>query len=144
MLIESLAGKTSSQTGKYQEISAFQQVEDDDLIGYFGKELLANGFNSYGNEVMYSGVSGEQLKAEIFIGVVYYQRLRHMVNDKAQARSTGPTDILTKQPVKGRKKHGGIRFGEMERDALLAHGVSFCLKDRLFNSSDYSEGKNYF
>ena len=67
-----------------------------------------------------------------------------MVNDKAQARSTGPTDILTRQPVKGRKKHGGIRLGEMERDALLAHGVSFCLKDRLFNSSDYSEGKlNY-
>jgi len=140
MLIESLAGKTSSLSGKYHEISAFQQCEDDDLIGYFGKELLKNGFNSHGNEIMYSGVSGEQLKAEIFIGVVYYQRLRHMVNDKAQARSTGPTDILTKQPVKGRKKHGGIRFGEMERDALLAHGVSFCLKDRLFNSSDYSEG----
>jgi DNA-directed RNA polymerase I subunit RPA2 len=96
---------------------------------------------------MYSGVSGLQMKAEIFMGVVYYQRLRHMVNDKAQARSLGPIDVLTRQPVKGRKNQGGIRFGEMERDSLLAHGVSFCLHDRLFNCSDYSEGKffsNFF
>ena len=141
MLIESLAGKTGALKGKFHAISAFQQCEDDDIIGHFGKELLGCGFNSHGNEIMYSGVSGQQMKAEIFIGTVYYQRLRHMVNDKAQARSTGPTDILTRQPVKGRKHHGGIRFGEMERDGLLAHGVSFCLKERLFNSSDYSEGK---
>ncbi len=140
MLIESLAGKSSALNGKFHEITPFQQIEDDDLVGYVGKELQTHGLNSHGNEIMYSGISGEKLHAEIFIGVVYYQRLRHMVNDKAQARSTGPTDILTKQPVKGRKKQGGIRFGEMERDALLAHGVSFCLKERLFNSSDYSEG----
>lgn len=140
MLIESLAGKSGSLHGKFQEITAFQQFENDDIIGYFGKELLEKGYNYYGNEVMYSGVSGLQMKAEIYIGVVYYQRLRHMVNDKAQARSLGPIDVLTRQPVKGRKNQGGIRFGEMERDSLLAHGVSFCLHDRLFNCSDYSEG----
>jgi DNA-directed RNA polymerase I subunit RPA2 len=141
MLIESLAGKSGSMHGKFQEVSAFQQFEDDDIIGFFGKELLEKGYNYCGNEVMYSGVSGLQLKADIFVGVVYYQRLRHMVNDKAQARSTGKIDVLTRQPVKGRKNQGGIRFGEMERDSLLSHGVSYCLKDRLFNCSDYSEGK---
>jgi len=140
MLIESLAGKSGSLHGKFQEVSAFQQFENDDIIGFFGKELLDKGYNYYGSEIMYSGISGLQMKAEIFMGVVYYQRLRHMVNDKAQARSLGPIDVLTRQPVKGRKNQGGIRFGEMERDSLLAHGVSFCLHDRLFNCSDYSEG----
>lgn len=88
---------------------------------------------------MYSGFYGIPMKCEIYLGIVYYQRLRHMVSDKYQARANGPVDILTQQPVKGRKKHGGIRLGEMERDALLAHGVSFILHDRLMNCSDYSE-----
>lgn len=87
---------------------------------------------------MYSGVTGEQFSADIYIGLVYYQRLRHMVNDKFQVRTTGPVDPLTRQPVKGRKRSGGIRFGEMERDALLAHGTSFLLQDRLMNCSDYT------
>ena len=80
------------------------------------------------------------MKVDIYMGLVYYQRLRHMVSDKSQARATGPYDVLTHQPVKGRKKMGGIRFGEMERDSLLAHGASFCLNDRLMKCSDYSEG----
>ena len=79
---------------------------------------------------MYSGIYGNMMKAEIYIGVVYYQRSRHMVSDKSQARSTGPVDVLTQQPVKGRKKQGGIRLREWERDALLAHSVAFCLHDR--------------
>ena len=140
MLIESLAGKSGVMNGKFQEYPTFAQFENDDAIGFFGKELVRNGFNYYGNEILYSGVSGIQLKAEIFIGVVYYQRLRHMVGDKYQARSTGPIEVLSRQPLKGRKKGGGIRVGEMERDSLLAHGISYCVNDRLFKSSDYSEG----
>lgn len=88
---------------------------------------------------MYSGITGVEMKADIYIGIVYYQRLRHMVNDKFQVRTTGPVHNLTQQPVKGRKRAGGIRFGEMERDSLLAHGVSFILQDRLMNCSDYSQ-----
>jgi DNA-directed RNA polymerase I subunit RPA2 len=106
---------------------------------------------------MYSGITGEEFSADIYIGVVYYQRLRHMVLDKFQVRTTGPVDPVTRQPVKvnifflantdhdlslsflkGRKRAGGIRFGEMERDALIAHGTSFLLQDRLMNCSDYS------
>lgn len=87
---------------------------------------------------MYSGITGEEFPADIYIGLVYYQRLRHMVGDKWQVRTVGPVDQITRQPVKGRKKGGGIRFGEMERDALLAHGTSYLLQDRLMNCSDYS------
>ena len=87
---------------------------------------------------MYSGVDGRVLKADIFIGVLYYIRLRHMVGDKFQVRSLGPVDPITRQPVKGRKNAGGIRFGEMERDSLLSHGTAFLLQDRLFNCSDKS------
>ena len=140
MLIESLAGKSGSMQGKFKSFIPFEKAPNDDIISLLGEELVKEGFNYNGTEILYSGVSGQQLKADIYIGVVYYQRLRHMVNDKAQARSTGPIDILTRQPVKGRKNNGGIRFGEMERDGLLAHGISYCLNDRLFKSSDYSEG----
>lgn len=140
MLIESLAGKTGSLQGKFKQTKQWEKYEDDDIISHFGSELLKQGYNYYGNETMYSGIFGVQMKVDIFIGVVYYQRLRHMVSDKSQARATGPIDALTHQPVKGRKKHGGIRFGEMERDSLLAHGAAFALNDRLLKCSDYSEG----
>ena len=76
------------------------------------------------------------MHADLYIGVVYYQRLRHMVSDKYQVRATGMVNALTRQPVKGRKKGGGIRLGEMERDSLLSHGTAFCLHDRLLNCSD--------
>ena len=78
----------------------------------------------------------QQLQTHIFLGVVYYQRLRHMVSDKSQVRATGKINAITQQPVKGRKHGGGIRVGEMERDSLISHGTTFLLRDRLMNSSD--------
>jgi len=140
MLIESLAGKAGALHGIWQDSTPFQRYYDDSPVAYFGHQLLQAGFNYYGTETMYSGLYGNELKVDIYMGVVYYQRLRHMVSDKYQARSTGPIDILTHQPVKGRKHHGGIRLGEMERDSLLAHGAAFLLHDRLLHCSDYSEG----
>lgn len=138
MMIESMAGKSAALHGLCHDATPFTFSEDQPAVDYFGKLLTAGGYNYYGTERMYSGTSGVELEANIFIGVVYYQRLRHMVSDKFQVRSTGPVDILTHQPVKGRKRAGGIRFGEMERDSLLAHGTSFLLQDRLLNCSDKS------
>ena len=122
--------------GKFQDSTPFQFSEKHRAADYFGEQLAAAGYNYHGSESLYSGLSGVQMQADIFIGVVYYQRLRHMVSDKSQVRATGPNNVLTRQPIKGRKKHGGIRFGEMERDSLLAHGASFLLQDRLMNCSD--------
>ena len=136
MLIESLAGKSGALRGEFQDSTPFRFDEKQRAVDEFGAQLAAAGYAYYGTETMYSGVTGEALGVDIFYGVVYYQRLRMMVKDKAQVRSTGPINALTRQPVKGRKKGGGIRVGEMERDALLAHGVSFLLHDRLHASSD--------
>jgi DNA-directed RNA polymerase I subunit RPA2 len=136
MLIESMAGKTSALSGRFQDGTPFAFHEGCDAISHFGTQLVAAGYNYYGSEPVHSGCSGLLMHVEIFLGVVYYQRLRHMVSDKSQVRGTGPVHQLTQQPVKGRKRHGGIRLGEMERDALLAHGASFLLHDRLVISSD--------
>jgi DNA-directed RNA polymerase I subunit RPA2 len=146
MFVESLAGKTGALLGAAQDATPFllgegstRGVPETSALEFFGEELVKLGYNYYGNESMYSGITGEEFKADIYIGLVYYQRLRHMVADKYQVRTTGPVHNLTQQPVKGRKRAGGIRFGEMERDSLLAHGVSFLLQDRLMNCSDYSQ-----
>ena len=136
MLVESMAGKSGALRGEFQEGTPFRFNEEHRAVDAFGAQLAAAGYSYAGTETMYSGVTGEALGVDIFYGVVYYQRLRHMVKDKAQVRSTGPTNALTRQPVKGRKKGGGIRFGEMERDALLAHGGAWLLHDRLHSSSD--------
>ncbi|ODV91502.1 hypothetical protein CANCADRAFT_71761 [Tortispora caseinolytica NRRL Y-17796] len=138
MFVESLAGKSGALHGVAQEATPWQFSEDYTAADHFGEQLLKAGYNYHGNEPMYSGITGEEFKVDIYIGVVYYQRLRHMVNDKYQVRSTGPVNVLTMQPVKGRKRHGGIRVGEMERDALIGHGSSFLLRDRLLNCSDYT------
>ncbi|KAH6940188.1 hypothetical protein HPB50_026310 [Hyalomma asiaticum] len=138
MMIESMAGKSSVLHGVVHDATPFKFSEDQTASEYFGELLHKAGYNYYGTERMYSGVDGREMEADIFFGVVYYQRLRHMVADKYQVRTTGPVDTLTHQPVKGRKRAGGIRFGEMERDSLLAHGASFLLQDRLFNCSDKS------
>lgn len=138
MFVESLAGKAGALHGLAQDSTPFRFDEENTAADYFGHQLMKAGYNYHGNEPMYSGITGEELHADIYIGVVYYQRLRHMVNDKYQVRTTGPIHEITGQPVKGRKRGGGIRVGEMERDSLLAHGAAFLLQDRLFNCSDYS------
>ncbi|CDK25868.1 unnamed protein product [Kuraishia capsulata CBS 1993] len=139
MFVESLAGKAGALHGIAQDSTPWKFSEDDTPADFFGEQLKSAGYNYHGNEPMYSGATGEELRADIYIGVVYYQRLRHMVNDKFQVRSTGPVNSLTMQPVKGRKRNGGIRVGEMERDALIGHGTAFLLQDRLLNCSDYTQ-----
>ncbi|KAI4290994.1 DNA-directed RNA polymerase I subunit RPA2 [Pancytospora philotis] len=150
MLLESMCGKAAMVTGEEQDATPFVKntyFKEDETAGAagasqrrnIGEELEACGFNYYGNEPMYSGITGTEFKTDIFIGSVYYQRLRHMVNDKYQVRTSGAVVATTRQPVGGRKNKGGIRFGEMERDALIAHGVSCMLKDRLLDCSDRAE-----
>lgn len=119
MLVESMAGKAAAMHGLAQDATPFTFVEftvsrvlrpdycgrfseSDTAIDYFGKQLRAAGYNYYGNEPMYSGITGQEFTADIYFGVVYYQRLRHMVLDKFQVRTTGPVDPLTRQPVKVR------------------------------------------
>ncbi|BBN05770.1 DNA-directed RNA polymerase I subunit RPA2 [Marchantia polymorpha subsp. ruderalis] len=147
MLLESMAAKVGILKGEFINATPFQKCaadsksshknKDESLVDKYGKQLKEYGFNYHGTEVMYSGVLGTELTCEIYIGCVYYQRLRHMVGDKYQVRSTGAVNPVTRQPVKGRKFGGGIRFGEMERDSLLAHGAAYLLHDRLHTCSDY-------
>ncbi|KAJ2941561.1 hypothetical protein O0L34_g14613 [Tuta absoluta] len=139
MMIECMAGKAASLHGHVHDATPFRFNEKDTAINYFGRLLTLGGYNYYGTERMYSGVDGREMQADIFFGVIHYQRLRHMVSDKWQVRTTGAVDALTRQPVKGRRRGGGVRLGEMERDALISHGASFLLQDRLFHCSDKSE-----
>jgi DNA-directed RNA polymerase I subunit RPA2 len=143
MMIELMAGKSGSLHGCSYDATPFRFSEQETAIDHFGRLLVEGGYSYYGTERMYSGIDGREMKADIFFGVVYYQRLRHMVSDKWQVRSTGPVDPVTRQPVKGRRKGGGVRFGEMERDALVSHGAAFLLQDRLFRCSDQSQVSNF-
>ncbi|XP_035705824.1 DNA-directed RNA polymerase I subunit RPA2 isoform X2 [Folsomia candida] len=136
MMIEILAGKGGALHGLVHDATPFKFSEDDSAIDYFGKLLEKAGYNYYGTERMYSGTDGRELTVDIFFGIVHYQRLRHMVSEKWQVRSTGPIDSVTHQPNKGRRRGGGVRFGEMEKDCLLSHGASYLLQDRLFYGSD--------
>lgn len=139
MMVELLAGKAGAVNGRVYDSTPFIYDEAYPADIHFGEVLKKAGLNYYGVERMYSGFSGEELEAEIFFGPIYYQRLRHMVGDKFQARaSKGPNDPITTQPVKGRAKGGGVRLGEMERDGLISHGCTLLGRDRLFQCSDYS------
>lgn len=109
MMIESMAGKSGSFIGTVHDATPFTFGEDNPAADHYGQLLQSLGYNYYGTERMYSGVDGRELKADIFLGLLFYIRLRHMVGDKYQVRSTGPIDQMTHQPVKGRKRAGGIR-----------------------------------
>ncbi len=131
-LIECLLSKVAVLEGKEGDATPFSDINVDDI----SQALESYGFKGDGTEVLYNGETGEPMESRIFIGPTYYQRLKHMVNDKIHSRSTGPITKLTRQPLEGRSKDGGLRLGEMERDAVISHGAANFLKDRMFYNSD--------
>ena len=135
MMMESITGKAAAIRGRKVDASAFVGEKVDEVKGV----LEDAGFKYSGKEIMYDGRTGKQFPVEVFIGVVYYQKLHHMVADKIHARARGQVQMLTKQPTEGRARGGGLRFGEMERDCIIAYGASMILKDRLLDESDKSD-----
>ena len=131
-LKETLLGKVLVELGLFGDGTSFGQLS----IDFIRKELLKVGYESNGNELMYNGQTGEQIETSIFIGPVFYQRLKHMVRDKQHSRSIGPMVNLTRQPAEGRSRDGGLRFGEMERDCMVSHGASRFTRGRLYDASD--------
>ena len=131
-LIECLLGKVCSLAGVYGDGTPFMGTSVESISGM----LEQYDFEHNGNEILYNGFTGRQMESKIFIGPTYYQRLKHMVEDKIHSRSTGPMVLLTRQPAEGRARDGGLRFGEMERDCMIAHGSLQFLKERMIDVSD--------
>lgn len=133
-VMEVLAGKTAALTGNFVDASPFDGQSEVELR----KQLGDLGFNNTGTEVMYDPKTGKKMKVEIYVGSLYYLRLSHQVENKIQARGTGPVQLLTRQPAEGRIRGGGLKLGEMEKDALISHGAALLLKERF--SSDQTTG----
>jgi DNA-directed RNA polymerase II subunit RPB2 len=132
--VETITGKACAIYGSYGDCTAFNN--NGSKIGVFGDLLTKSGYHSSGNEILYNGMTGEQLEVEVFIGPNYYMRLKHMVKDKVNYRARGPNTGLTRQPVSGRANDGGLRIGEMERDVLISHGISEFLRESMMERGD--------
>jgi len=133
-LVECITGKASLYYGGFSDCTAFNN--DGSKIKVFGEMLTKAGYHSSGNDILYNGMTGEQLETEIFMGPTYYMRLKHMVKDKINYRARGPTTALSRQPVAGRANDGGLRIGEMERDAVISHGASAFLRESMMERAD--------
>ncbi len=134
-LKETLLGKALLELGLFGDGTSFGKFDIKDIC----KELTQLGYESTGNELLYDGLTGEQIETSIFVGPAFYQRLKHMVNDKQHSRSIGPMVNLTRQPAEGRSRDGGLRYGEMERDCMCSHGASRFNKGRIYDASDAFE-----
>uniref|UniRef100_A0A182YG21 DNA-directed RNA polymerase subunit beta n=1 Tax=Anopheles stephensi TaxID=30069 RepID=A0A182YG21_ANOST len=132
-LIECIQGKLGSNKGEIGDATPFNDAVNVQKISTFLQEY---GYHLRGNEVMYNGHTGRKINAQVFLGPTYYQRLKHMVDDKIHSRARGPVQILVRQPMEGRARDGGLRFGEMERDCQISHGAAQFLRERLFEVSD--------
>jgi DNA-directed RNA polymerase II subunit RPB2 len=131
--METLLGKVACELGFLGDGSPFNEVTIEKLSSILRDKL---GLEPYGNEILYNGYNGKMMNTSIFVGPVYYQRLRHCSADKIHSRSSGPLVMLTRQPAEGRAREGGLRFGEMERDCVIAHGISEFTKERFMECSD--------
>ena len=156
-LVETLVSKSAAIYGAFGNCTAFENKGSKHVE--FGKMLSEAGYHPSGNEILYNGMTGEQLEAEIYFGPTYYLRLKHMPKDKINYRARGPRNVLTRQTVQGRANNGGLRIGEMDRDCLIAHGLSKFVKESMLERGDkyymavcnnsgtiavYNESKNIF